>query len=307
VLSLGENHACGIESQTRRLYCWGSNAEGQLGLGDENPRLTPTLVPTSAPVAALATGYQHTCAVLGDGSLWCWGNNTEGQLGQGDDASDAAASSPVPLRVGTEVDWQAVAGGQAHTCAIRSGMLFCWGRNVNSELGLGPGQPLEIRAPAQVGPDTGWVEIRTGQDDACALRQDGTLFCWGDNSSGQGGQSPAVSTLVAPSQVGTDADWVHVGLETFSGCALKMDSSLWCWGRNAEGQLGVGDNVDRAAPSQVSGGVLWQGVTVGRFFTCAEAVDGHFACTGANDSGQLGQGDTVRRNVLTTVPVPGAP
>jgi len=302
-ITAGENHACGLEHGTGAVWCWGYNASGQLGLGDTAGRDVPTRVPRPASAVALAAGYNHTCAVASDHTLWCWGDNTEGQLGQGD--QPGAPNALQPARVGPEDDWMAVAGGQGHSCGVRApGTMWCWGRNSQLELAGDP-TLAEIRTPAQVGTAADWTgALDVGQDSSCGLRGAGTLWCWGDNSFGQLGAPPDSGSVGAPRQVGDAADWIGVSIDTFSACGVRADGSLWCWGRNAEGQLGTGDNDDRTAPAPVGAGLAWAGASVGRFHACAAQTDGTVACMGENSNGQLGLGDTARRNVPTPVPLP---
>ena len=303
VLSAGENHMCGLEHGTGAIWCWGYNASGQLGIGDVTARDVPTQVPMPARAIVLAAGYNHTCAIAVDRSLWCWGDNTEGQLGRADAAGSPNALSPV--RVGASSDWLDVSGGQGHTCAIESpGSMWCWGRNTQSETGTDP-STIQLRAPKQTGMFADWTSVDVGQDSSCGIRSDGSLWCWGDNSFGQLGSDPSGMAITEPVRVGAGVDWAQISIDTFSACALKGDRSLWCWGRNAEGQLGLGDTRDRYVPTQVGSITAWTSMSVGRFHACAGQAGGRISCTGENSSGQLGLGDTVRRSALTEVS-PGA-
>ena len=123
----------------------------------------------------------------------------------------------------------------------------------------------------------------------------------GEQRLGQLGVPPESSPVAAPRQVGTDADWAQISIEAFSACGVKTDGSLWCWGRNAEGQLGVGDINDRYAPTEVMPGASFRAASVGRFHACATESDGTVVCMGENSNGQLGLGDTTRRNIPTAV------
>jgi alpha-tubulin suppressor-like RCC1 family protein len=307
-IAVGDVHSCGLEA-TGRIDCWGGNADGQLGLGDTTSRGSPSVVGLGRDALEVSAGYEFTCAVAADRSLWCWGENDEGQVGQGD--SPGAANVLAPLEVGVGTEWLHVASGQGHACGIEApGALWCWGRNTAGELGLGPGQPIQIRAPTQVGSDTDWESLDLGQDSACAIKRSGTLWCWGSDASSQlgfpGDPDAAEANIPVPTQVGTDADWAQVSIDTFDACAIKQNGTLWCWGRNQEGQLGMGDTVDRAAPAQVGTETTWGQVSVGRFHTCAGKVDGTVLCTGKNDSGALGVGDTTDRDTFTAVPLPAS-
>jgi alpha-tubulin suppressor-like RCC1 family protein len=156
-----------------------------------------------------------------------------------------------------------------------------------------------------VGSDETWASLDLGQDATCAVKDDGTLWCWGADTFGKLGAAvepdAAAPSFDVPTQVGSDADWAEASVDVFHACAVKHRGTLWCWGRNAEGQLGVGDITDRAIPTQVGSASDWSSVSVGRFHTCAEKTDHTVWCTGENVAGQLGTGDTARRNVFTGV------
>lgn len=303
-LEVGDVHACAIDTDAAGVSCWGGDTYGQLGVGDFMGRLVPSLVALPRAARAIAAGYEFTCAVLFDDSLWCWGQNDEGQLGQGDQAG--APNASVPLPTGAGANWAAVAAGQGHACAIQaSGSLWCWGRNSDGELGIGAGAPIQVRTPTRVGSDETWASLDLGQDATCAVKNDGTLWCWGADTFGKLGAAvdpdAAPPRFVVPMQVGSDANWAEVSVDVFHACAVKQGGTLWCWGRNAEGQLGVGDIADRSTPTQVANASDWSSVSVGRFHTCAEKIDRTVWCTGENVAGQLGTGDTTRRNTFTGV------
>ena len=182
--------------------------------------------------------------------------------------------------------------------------MWCWGRNTRLELAAAPSSE-QVRTPTQVGTFTDWTAVvDVGQDSSCGVRADGTLWCWGDNSFGQLGVPPETVAVAAPRQVGSQAGWVAISVDAFAACGVRSDGGLWCWGRNAEGQLGTGDTQDRYAPASVGPASGWASVSVGRFHACALRTGGAIACMGENSNGQLGLGDTARRNVPTPVPLP---
>ncbi len=182
--------------------------------------------------------------------------------------------------------------------------MWCWGRNSQLESAADPAQE-QVRSPAQAGTFGDWTAaLDVGQDSSCGIRRDGTLWCWGDNSFGQLGAPPDANAVGAPRQVGAAAGWTAISIDTFSACGVQDGGSLWCWGRNAEGQLGTGDTDDRTAPTQVGAGASWVDASVGRFHACATRAGGGIACMGENSNGQLGLGDTARRDVPTPVPLP---
>ena len=135
-ISAGAHHTCavGTSGGVARLYCWGYNSSGQLGLGDYSNRFVPTVV-TSTPVVAIAAGTHHTCIVRGDGRRACTGANSYGQLGTYDTTSRTSWTL-----ISDSVTWRSISAGTDHTCAISTGnALYCWGSNNAGKLGLGGG------------------------------------------------------------------------------------------------------------------------------------------------------------------------
>ena len=146
---------------------------------------------------------------------------------------------------------------------------------------------------------TTWTSLDSGQDGSSALRSDRSLWVWGANVGGLGlGLDPSTTVVSSPTMVAMTG-LVEVGADLFHGCALRDDGTLWCWGRNVEGQLGTGDSTDRSTPTQVGTESDWAHLAVGRFHTCAQKTDGRVYCTGSNDHGQLGIGASTRPYAMT--------
>jgi alpha-tubulin suppressor-like RCC1 family protein len=276
----GAQSTCGIKG-AGQVWCWGLNGSGEVGRGDFQLQLTPYAVSLPLPATALDV-YSHTCVLLSDSSLWCWGANMEGQLGQNDGFTSPNLPTPVVVAMGTT--FKSLCTGQGQTCAVQSnGTLWCWGRNTVSQCGLGPDAGGQYRSPQQVGADSDWAVVRCGQQGTCALKDDGSLWCWGGSSEAPLGER----TDAVPTRVGADNDWQSLDVETFFSCALKRDGSLWCWGRGVEGQLGLGDFQDHFGPPlQVSDGGIRQ-VTTGRFFRCVRDARSAVQCNGDNRQGEV--------------------
>jgi alpha-tubulin suppressor-like RCC1 family protein len=149
-VAAGMLQTCAIE-RTGKLYCWGIDVSGQLGLGlsPDTSVQEPAQVGVEADYTVLRTSWFHTCAIRSNGSLTCWGRNVEGQLGVSD-----TDNRNVPARVGTETDWLDVTTGHFHSCGIRTDGIYCWGENNElNQLGLGaPGrrsEPTPVKLPLQ--------------------------------------------------------------------------------------------------------------------------------------------------------------
>lgn len=297
-VSLGRTHTCGIaeEGGLNGLFCWGRDANGELGNGAGVTNQT-TPMPITAPAGAaspwaeLDAGFNHTCAAREDGTLWCWGVNTRGQLGDGTKTARAAATQVLPLDT---ANWKVVAASGEFTCALRgAGALWCWGRNDSAQLGLGYASPAgdpAVVTPTQVGSAT-YAALDASANHACAVKTDGTLWCWGRNASGELGLGNSVGPVLSPVQVGTDTDWVmpFLGNGTFT-CALKTSGDLFCWGTGSFGQLALGNQTSFNTPQKVPSLVPWSAASIGNEHACGITAGGKLACWGASYYAQLGSG-----------------
>ena len=230
-LALGYDHACAIQIDGS-LHCWGQNFEGQLGQDDAEPGVPGTLPLAVAPgltFGHVACGQGHTCAITSAGELYCWGRSTSSELG----ISVATHQLRVPTRIGTE-RYRSIAAGQSNTCAITAaGQLACWGADEDADTDAGPGGLTTsgiIETPTVIDTRTDWTEVSTDTFHSCGIRADNTLHCWGRNLEGQFGLGDNSTQHQTPMQIGTDTDWIHVGVGRFYTCAQKRDGSVWCTG-----------------------------------------------------------------------------
>lgn len=301
------NGVCGIRTD-RTLWCSGPNAYGQLGTGNTTSSNVPVPVADTehdvdglpdTDWASVSSGRTHTCAIKQDGSLWCWGNNDSGQLGLG---YIDTLKVTTPQRVGT-ASWRTVEANSAGTtCAIRSDRtLWCWGRNDAGSAGISPagGQTGD---PTQIDPGTKWNVVSLANDVGCAIRQDGTLWCWGQNNNGATGIENGGAPVVPPTKVGTDTDWFAVASNSTATCGLRGAGTLWCWGSNADGMVGVPGAPSGTTAVNVQPAVAdWTSVSTMYDTLCATRANGSAWCWGSGASYEIGDGAGVNRDEPTRV------
>jgi alpha-tubulin suppressor-like RCC1 family protein len=292
-LSAGGRHAC-ARIGDGSVRCWGDNNYGQLGDGTTTNRSTPTTVPGLGRVAGLSAGSEHTCARLGDGTVRCWGRNS-GRLGDGTGMSRTSPTEVPDL--GGVVELSA---GEAHTCArLADGTVRCWGINASGQLGDGTSVGFRL-SPILVPGMSGVVELSMGAYHSCARLGDGTVRCWGDNSSGQLGDGTTTNRN-SPAAVSGLSGVVEISAGAYHTCARLTSGTVRCWGSNSNAQLGDGTTAARLSPTLVAGLSGAVELTLGSYHSCARLVDESARCWGYNLSGQIGDGTTMFRAMQVAV------
>ncbi len=283
---------CALDD-AQRVWCWGRNDFGQLGIGTTGnlTQATPARVAgLDVDVAEIAVAGSGGCARLVDGTMRCWGTNTNGTVGDG--TIDPALSA---VDVGLS-DVATIAAGNSHTCAATTaGVLYCWGANTFNQLGL---VPLDgMRSPTRIDAISDVTQLSAGSGHTCAT-VDGNARCWGNRSFGELGDgmlTPSTATPVAPVGVPSSAQLFALFLHT---CAID-NGRLWCWGDNKHGQLGREATIVRTQPDlPVMGLSNVSSISAGFIHACAGA-DGTAYCWGRADEGQTGTGV---RTVSSAVP-----
>jgi len=294
-ITTGLYHSCALAGGG--VMCWGNNQQSQLGDGTSTNRSTPVNVSgLSSGVQAIIAGAYHTCALLLSGGVQCWGHNYYGQLG---DSTITNRRTPVNV-FGLTSGVQAVAAGEAHTCALlSSGGVQCWGENSLGQLGNGT-TTTPLTTPANVsGLSSGVQAITTDAYHTCALLSGGVM-CWGYNNSSQLGDGTVTqrTTPVNVARLSSGVQAITAG--GYHTCAL-MGGGVQCWGSNTSGQLGDGTVAQRTTPASVVGmsGPV-QVLAAGSAHTCALPGVG-MKCWGHNLYGQLGDGSTTNRDTPVNV------
>ena len=179
--------------------------------------------------------------------LYGWGSNTDGQIGLGNTTNYSS-----PKQVGSLTNWLEIAAGYAFSASIKTdGTLWTWGSNPQGQLGLG-NSGVYYSSPKQVGSLTSWSKVTTAASSCAAIKTDGTIWSWGQGSNGQLGLGN-LTYYSSPKQIGALTNWSSVsgaGSQSFY-IALKTDGTIWSWGNNNNGQLGLGDRTNRSSPVQI--------------------------------------------------------
>jgi LPXTG-motif cell wall-anchored protein len=324
-VAAGRAHTCALEwfgasDDGGDLYCWGDNAEGQVGDGTTTSRTSPVKVATE--IRQVATGDDHTCVIETDQTVACWGRNDVGQLGTG--AAGASESTAQPVTgLGDVID---LAAGGDTTCAVdEAGDTWCWGSDADGQIGDGAAGTGSAASPVKVDTSQEFTQVELGRGHACAVTERGATWCWGSDDHGQLGDNAATADTDVPVRAAlppsVDAWSVSAGGD--STCVVTTLGLSMCWGDNAEGQLGVGDRNDRHVPAKVDqsampespflaglgikGSRIYQ-ISVGTRHACAVDISANAFCWGDNSDGQLGDGTNDDHLVPeATALVPGAP
>jgi alpha-tubulin suppressor-like RCC1 family protein len=312
-VSTSEATTCVVTSDGT-VWCWGDNRYGQLGNGTtseyiiEPIQAVQVITEGGGPlqsVVAIAAGQVHECALKADGTVWCWGYRYYGNLGNGtsgvrpglDCHYEGGCGTPYAVQVvlaqgGAFTNVLKVIAGRMHTCALRSGgTVWCWGYNVEGE--LGDGTSTNRSTPVQVTQGnastlfTNAADVAAGGGTSCASKTDGTAWCWGLNYSGEVGDGTtrdrkSAVRVKASKQTLLSADVIDMTGGYHYNCARRSDTSIWCWG-----------NGQPFAHPVLQGGSSFLGtvqLAAHISHACARKADGTVWCWGDNLSGQLGDG-----------------
>jgi len=249
----------------------------------------------------LRRGMMGAAGSAGGGAytLWVWGSNAGGKLGLGDAPYVYGNNKFSPVQVGDLSTWTYVQVMEAMFAFKLDGTLWGWGKNTGGE--LGDGTVLNRSSPVQVGSATDWFESKSVSGDGVphVIKSDGTLWTWGQAWNGQAGRPDGLIAKSTPTQVGTDTDWAKVSVYSGNTHAVRTDGTLWCWGQNSIGSLGLGDGNSDAkvsSPTQIGSSTDWATPGNGGSTGFAIKTGGTLWSWGLNYIGQLGQNDVVSRS-----------
>lgn len=245
------------------LWMFGAASNyGQLGLGNITSYSSPKQVGALTNWSRISFSALYNCfAIKTDGTLWSWGYNGYGMLGLGNTTNYSS-----PKQIGALTGWSKVSAGNAHILSVKTdGTLWSWGNNSSGQLGLGTsGGGTYKSSPTQIGALSTWSDVGGGYICSFAVKTDGTIWAWGASTAGVLGLGNNTS-YSSPKQIGVLTTWSKPFTSNFGAeaAAIKTDGTLWTWGGNAQGALGLGNRTNYSSPKQVGSSTTWLTLTVG--------------------------------------------
>ena len=246
------------------LWTWGGANTGALGLNTPGARSSPTQIGTNDTWSENTTATEQWTSggVKTDGTLWMWGNNSFGRLGQNQAPSTLNGHSSPTQIPGTT--WSTTAGalsaGNTTFCIKTDGTAWAWGRGSNGSIGLNQPTNSDKSSPVQL-PGTTWKQFAANGYNTGAVKTDGTMWTWGFGTQGRLGHNVETATCSSPTQVGTATTWKQIANAYRSFFAVKTDGTLWSWGYNNYGSLGLNGPASssgkRSAPTQIGTDSTW--------------------------------------------------
>jgi alpha-tubulin suppressor-like RCC1 family protein len=235
---VGLGFSCGT-TRAGQAYCWGIDGEGELGNGSSTPGVDfeiPVPVSGNLKLTHVTTGGFHTCGLTKAGQVYCWGNNSSGELGLG--YFSTPVNVPVPTSSG--LIFVQLSAGSSYTCGVtKSGAGYCWGANFSGQ--LGNGTTTSHHAPVAVSGGLAFASISAGETSTCGVTKTGQAFCWGSNVTGQLGiGTTGIAPVPVPTPVAGGFTFSSISVGAGFACGITTRLGAFCWGTNANGQLGSG-------------------------------------------------------------------
>ncbi|KRE33958.1 RCC1 domain-containing protein [Paenibacillus sp. Soil522] len=300
MVSTGGSHSL-VLKQDGTVWAWGNNYWGALGDGSTTDRYTPVQIKSLKEVDHVAADDSHSLALLSDGTVWEWGITPPSA------SWDDPTANPTPAQVtdnlGNKFDSAvAISEGSQHHLALKSdGTVWAWGKNHTGQLGDGTrSDEYYTRNIDQVKGLDSVTAISAGAVHNLAIKNDGTVWAWGNNYYGELGDGTTTDRYT-PVQVNGLDSVIAVAADVSHSLALKSDGTVWVWGKNDHGQLGDGTTTIRTAPVQLSSITDVVYVATGHRYSMAVKSDGTVWAWGENRFGQLGDGSTTDRHTPVQV------
>jgi alpha-tubulin suppressor-like RCC1 family protein len=312
-ISAAGHSTCAVKADGT-VVCWGYGGQNLVRLGVNVPSSTvfalssPISVVGVSNVVSLSMAHNgNTCAVITDGSLTCWGTNGVNHSGLPISQMSTTMMGALPTPIIGIANIAAITLGLTHTCALKTdATVVCWGTygtRANFNSAEPQTTPLSVKTPSGA-PLTEVQSVSSGMDHTCASKFDGSVHCWGWNSSGQLGDGLNVDHVAAMPVVMPGKGQLAAG--TNHSCAFNALGQVSCIGQGSLGQLGNGSSANSTTPVDVNiaGGV--KAISSAAYHTCAiKSADSNITCWGLGADGQLGNGANVDSNVPVSVAILG--
>ena len=300
-VSSGDWHTCAVR-ESGNISCWGGdNWNGELGNGQSwgitpetlgiSPPRVPVEVVTVNDAIAVSAGSAFTCALREGGKVSCWGGNYFGQLGA---SPDTVFASPIPLEIPDISDATVITAGVGHTCAVRSGEAYCWGRNIHGQLGNGMDSGVSFEKVQTPGIDDA-IDVSATTRHTCATHATGEVSCWGTTWRGGTGDIAAEDASL-PVKIDGISTATSVSASPGITCATLEGGEASCWGFFWNNDFVTSDDGD-VSPVPAKWRDTRQDFTditsleTGDNHACALHADGTITCAGANWYGNIGNGE----------------
>ena len=316
------------------VRAWGQGFYGELGNGTNSGSLTPVQMSGLTGITAVAAGWIHSVVLKNNGTVWVCGDNGQGQLGNGTlvDANipqqvsgltgvtavaagriftaalknngtvwnwgnlNGSGQTTTPVQVAGLTGVIAITCGGYHFLALKNnGTVWGWRENIWGQLGNGAIAP--ISTPVQMTGLTDVIAIAGGDSYSLALKNDGTVWAVGNNMYGQLGNGSTGGNITTAFQIPSLSGIVAITSGSLSSYALKNDGTMWAWGYNDYGELGLGDTLHRTSPTQITGLTGITAIEAGMQHCFVLKNDGTVRGWGYNSAGQIGNGTATNSNI----------
>jgi len=265
------------------IWIWGQNLYGSYG----HYIYAPIPLNNLTNVKTFTAGTVHLFWITENETLWGWGGGWEGADSLWG-LNNLRYSEPTLIyRFDTKIE-DVVAYGDTAFAIDNNGDVWVWGSNQHGQFGNGTTESSSI-TPIKISNISNVISLRSSFSHVIALKNDGTVWTWGDNDNGDLGDGSTESNYI-PTQIKTLDGIIRIDTG-FHSVALKNDGTVWTWGSNWYGQLGDGTTQSSYVPQKVENLSNVKDISAGRFITLALKEDGTVWTWG-----QFGEGETINNN-----------
>lgn len=287
-----------IFTNSGKIYSYGLNDYGQVGNGTNINQTAPFQRTETNSFVSISHGWFHSAAMTSEKKIYTWGRNSHGQLG-----NNTTTDSNTPLLVNTDINWQKVVASKYSTVALKdNGTIWGWGNNADYSLFDTTELFSYTTTPIQLSPTNDWADITAGAGSTFAIKKNGTLWASGYNGRYNLGLPNLNYFYKTLTQVGTATDWkmVKSSIDTNFSIAQKTDNTLWGWGDNQHGAVGISQNI-YTQPTQI-GTATWKDFAVGSGVAAGIQSDGTLWHWGKS-AAYLNSGDNTAYPATSMTPI----